>query len=126
MDLMDRILFAVIGICVAALIFLMGWLVFIGVDSVGVQTERAAATVVDKTFTPAHTTTTFVMSGKVMVPITTYYPDSWSIKVSPDGTNAVGCPASHAEYDATQQGANIVVYLKQGRLSGGLYCDGLA
>ena len=30
-------------------------------------------------FTPAHTTTSYIMSGKVLLPITTYHPDDWSL-----------------------------------------------
>lgn len=35
--------------------------------------------VYDKEFTPAHSTTTMIMAGKVMVPSTIHHPDSWRI-----------------------------------------------
>lgn len=42
-------------------------------------------TVVDKQHQAAFTTTTVVLAGKSIVPVTTYYPESWSIKVEDGG-----------------------------------------
>ena len=35
--------------------------------------------VYDRQFTPAHSTTTMIMSGKVMIPQTIFHPDRWRV-----------------------------------------------
>jgi hypothetical protein len=69
--------------------------------------------VIDKTYTPAHTTTTMLLVGKIMVPQTQYYPESWSVTISgrnEDGerderTMSVPGPA----WDTVEIGETVVV-----------------
>ena len=124
MDLMDWTIRGIMALLVAILVGLLGMMLFALVDSAGTRTEATPATVVSKSFTPAYTTTTMVMSGKVFVPITTYHPDSWSIRVNIDG-NVISCPATEAQHDAAREGAGIMANVSQGRLSGNAYCGGV-
>lgn len=62
-----------------------------------------SGTVVDKQHLLAYTTTTFVMSGKVLVPITTYHPESWSIKVE-DGGETGWVSVDETTYDEYEVG----------------------
>lgn len=41
-------------------------------------------------FVPVHTTTTYVMTGKVMVPYTTYHDNAWTIRGRIEGTEHYG------------------------------------
>ena len=73
--------------------------------------------VLDREFTPAHSTTIYVSVGKTMMPQTTSYPDSWSLLVElEDGRNDwVEC--SKETYDTSEIGAPAAVEYKEGRLT---------
>lgn len=63
--------------------------------------------VYDKKFTPAYSTTTMIMAGKVMVPSTTHHPDSWRICIEgQEGEERLtACfPAPKHVYDKTNIG----------------------
>ena len=125
MGFLDYLILAFIGLCVLIVVAIFGMLAFLGIDSVGVKYELTPATVAERTFTPAHTTTRMIMVGKVLVPQTIHHPNSWSIEIRLDGEKVVGCPASQDQYNATHKGDGIEAYVKTGRLSGELYCGGI-
>lgn len=63
--------------------------------------------VYDKKFTPAHSTTTMIMAGKVMVPSTTHHPDRWRICIEghKGEERLTACfPAPKHVYDKTNIG----------------------
>lgn len=43
--------------------------------------ELVEGEVVDKSYSPAHSTTSFMFVGKSMIPQTHYYPESWYLKI---------------------------------------------
>jgi hypothetical protein len=63
------------------------FLVFYFVDSVGIKATKTTTTIIEsKEMIPSHSTTTFVMSGKVMIPIKTSYPESYELRFEINGT----------------------------------------
>lgn len=66
---------------VAGLLWLSVWLI----DSSFLPIKEKDGIVTNKYIVPAHSTTTFVMSGKVMIPITNYYDTSYEIEITIDG-----------------------------------------
>lgn len=122
---MDAFLNLLMLVLVCALVALIGLFIFWAADSVGTQTRTESATVIERTFTPAHSTTTMVMSGNVMVPIITYHPDSWSLTVELANGATTSCTVSEDQYNANASGAVVKAIVKSGRISGGTYCDGI-
>ena len=51
------------------------------IDSVGLKEKQGKGIIIEKWFEPAHTTTTYVMVGKIMVPQTHFYDDLWKAKI---------------------------------------------
>lgn len=68
-------------VIVSGLLWLSGWLI----DSSFLPIKEKNGIVTEKHYVPAHTTTTFVMSGKVMIPIINYIDDSYDIIVEING-----------------------------------------
>ena len=66
---------------VGGFLWLSVWLI----DSSFLPIKQKEGVVTEHCYVPAHTTTTYVMSGKVMIPITTYVNDSYEITVEIDG-----------------------------------------
>lgn len=65
-------------------------------------------TIIDKKHRESYRTTTYIMSGKVMVPITNYYPESWRIQIQKqdeEGKNiTTWVSVSESEYNTLQIG----------------------
>ena len=121
MDFLKLFLIAIM----AAIVGLMGYLLFIAVDSIGVQSSPTSATVIGKDYRPAYTTTTMVSNGNGgLTPIVTYHPESWAVAVR-YAEGSIWCPASKAQYNAARDGQNTIAFIKAGRLSGSAYCDGV-
>lgn len=71
-----------------ALLLCLFVLVVAGVIAFFTPTEPVTGgPVVRKTHHAAHTTTMYVQSGNVMVPMTTYHPESWGIVVRAENKN---------------------------------------
>ena len=68
-------------VIVGGFIWLCGWLI----DSSFLPLKEKEGIVTEHYYIPAHTTTTYMMSGKVMIPITNYIDDSYEIIVEIDG-----------------------------------------
>ncbi len=97
---------------------LLGWLIFILVNSVGITPTKTAITVVEsKQVVPAHTTTMFVMSGKVMVPITTYHPESYKLHFKID-VKDLESTVEKEFFDSVKTDEKIEVDYGFGRLNG--------
>ena len=78
--------------------------------------------VIGKEYLPAHYTTTYVMSGKTMIPITNYIPESWNITISIDGlTDNVN--VSEYKYNIIEIGRKIECDYVTGRISSGVYIN---
>ncbi len=74
---------------VLIILAIVGILAAIAVPAWENYKDRAVTSgvVTSKRFEPAHTDTTMVMTGKVMVPITNSYPDRWQITVRGEGAD---------------------------------------
>ncbi|MBI1363657.1 MAG: hypothetical protein GC134_06700 [Proteobacteria bacterium] len=125
MYLADKILLGILWLCAAAVAAIIGLLVFVAIDSIGVDTHPEPGTVTGRTFTAAHTTHGMIMAGKVMVPTTTHYPDKWTFDVKLVSGPAVTCTVSKSQYDAIADGSAVTAIVKSGRLSNDTYCDGI-
>ena len=51
------------------------------IDSVGLKEKQGKGIIIEKWFEPAHTTTSHVMVGMIMVPRTHFYDDVWKAKI---------------------------------------------
>tara|TARA_R110001592_G_C12827615_1_gene719608 strand:+ start:235 stop:645 length:411 start_codon:yes stop_codon:yes gene_type:complete len=104
------------------LLGLIGWGLFYVIDSCWLPTYTDIGEVVGKGYSPAHYTTTYVMSGKVMVPITNYIPESWCITISINGLNdAVN--VSEYNYNIIEVGRKLECDYVTGRISSGVYIN---
>ena len=65
-------------------------------------------TVTDKNHQAGYMTTSFIMAGKVLVPVSTWHPDSFELVVRPEGGKAVRFSVSESTYDACQVGAHWI------------------
>ncbi len=82
----ERCLSAVIMLVGLVAVAGLGWLLFFLIDSVGVSATKSAVVPIESRWvTPAYTTTTFVSTGKVMIPIVTYHPTRYNLRVQIDG-----------------------------------------
>lgn len=71
-------------------IFLIGLMIMLSVGIIvalicviasNVDYGEREGIVIDKQYCSAYTTTTFVYTGKVMIPNTQYYPEKWKIQI---------------------------------------------
>lgn len=100
----------------AGLIWLNVWLI----DSSFLPLKQKEGVVTDKYYVPAHTTTTYVMSGKVMIPITNYISESYDITIEIDGiTDDVGLCNSY--WNTVQIGDKLCCEYTNGRILKSLY-----
>lgn len=106
--------------CVLTIIGLALWLIFGFVDSVAAPYKHGNAVVCGKDFTAAHSTTTYIMVGKMMIPNTTHYNDAWSLQFSMNGQTD-WMEVSEESYDAYHEGDPVQVVYRTGRFSGGFY-----
>lgn len=93
-------------------------------DTIAVPTSVGEAKLISVHYTPAHTTTTIVPTGKTVVPILTLHPDSWSARFeSEKGTDSVG--VSKEFYSTATIGVIFEVYYKIGRVTKSLHIVGI-
>jgi len=103
---------------------LIGWGLFYLIDSCFLPTQTNIGEVVNKWMTPSHYITTYTQVGKVMVPMTTYIPDSWSLEISISGlTDAVN--VSEYTCNTTSIGQKLECDYVIGRISSGVYIDAI-
>lgn len=77
---MDRFLAFVMLLVFISLFGIIGFLFYIGINEIGIkETKSTITTIENKGILPAHTTTTYIMVGKVMVPNTVHHPESYWI-----------------------------------------------
>jgi len=114
----ERCLAALIALFTVLVAWLLGWLIFFLVNSMGIGPTKTAITMVEaKQVVPAYTTTTFVVSGKVMVPITTYFPESYELRFKIDAKNLKSAVEKDF-FDRVKTGEKIEVDYGFGRLNG--------
>lgn len=101
-------------------IILIGWGVFYMADSCFVAKQRTVGEVVGHRHSDAHYITTFHKVGDVQVPITNYYPPTWSLCFKArEGEDSVGVTENF--HDCTPRGERYELEYQRGRISGGFY-----
>lgn len=77
--------FAVLGVFMWLLaIFVTSVILFVTlylIDSSFLDTKQGEGIVIDKSATPFYTSTTYIMSGKIMIPIVQQHPATWDLKI---------------------------------------------
>ncbi len=82
-----------IGVLLGSIMWILTILIFVGiswlsiwmVDSFYLPVKQKEGIIVNKYYTPAHTNTTFVMSGKVMIPVSTFIDECYMVNINIDG-----------------------------------------
>lgn len=103
-------------IIAGGLLWLSVWIV----DSSFLPLKQKQGVVTNKYYVPAHITTTFIMSGKVMIPVTNYISESYNISIEIDGlTDDVGLRNSY--WNTVQIGDKMCCEYTNGRICKTLY-----
>ena len=111
-------------LCVGALAIMLGYFVFYLIDSSFRKKFTTSGILIQKGFTPAHTTMVMQQVGKVMVPTTIHHPDRWTFLVELGGAIDVeqaGVDVSEETYNELNVGHHLSVRAVTGRLSGSTY-----
>ena len=110
--------YVILGFLWVLIIVLIGlsiWGILYLIDTVGMPTQTGAGIIIDKSFSPAHSTTTFMMSGKVMIPITTFHSDAWYIYIQVN--DIIGSyQVSNAYFDFAKINQHVDVEYSIGRI----------
>ena len=114
----------VLGILVWATSFLLAGTIFALsvwlVDSSFMPVKEGHGVVVNKYVVAAHTTTTLMMSGKVMIPITTHHSTQWKLEVEVDGL-VDDVSVREAYYERVPIGKRVYCQYTNGRIKESLY-----
>ena len=100
------------------------WLSVWLIDSSFMPIKEKDGIVTNKYIIPAHVTTTYVMSGKVMIPITTYHNTSYNIEITIDNLEDDVC-IYEGYYDVVLIGQKIHCKYTNGRIKKSLYIKSL-
>jgi len=96
------------------------WGLYIAVDSWSLATTTGPASVESRTFTPAHTASTY--NAALKMPQTVYVPDDWSLCLKVH--DQTGCTSvTHEVFDEHVEGDSVAATYATGRISGDLYIE---
>ena len=101
---------------VGGLLWLSVWLI----DSSFLTLKEKEGVVTEHYYVPAHTRTTYVMSGKVIIPITNYINDSYEITVEIDGLTDNVC-LDKSNWNEIKVGDRFCFNYTNGRICKKLY-----
>lgn len=118
---MGRFILICVIVLVAALAWLLWMLIYWACDSWFRTTQVGAAVITGRSHHPAYTTVHMQQCGKTSIPITTYHPESWSVKLQIDDGRSDEVTCSYDEYQAAVTGKPAAVRYKVGRISGAIY-----
>lgn len=94
-------------ICLAIIICIVTLLTWKAIDESTVK----SGIVIKKYYTPVHYTTTYVMAGKVLIPISIFHNENWIIVISGKDyrKQLIECELNYSkeEYDKIKIGENI-------------------
>jgi hypothetical protein len=111
-------------IAVAALLL---WIVvtflFWAIDSWFCPLRDGRATVIEKCYSEAYTTTTMVMVGKIFVPQTNHHPESWSLDLQLEDGRCGSFECDQDTWDRIERGTSVTVAYKEGRISNDIYVE---
>ena len=108
--MIDNLIPWIIGILLAACVVLIGVVIYAEYQ----LHQPVKGEVVETRFEPAHTTTTIVTSGKVMVPVITHHPDRWFAKVRDKEDGEIKArEISRALYESVKVGDYVELYWEE-------------
>ncbi len=105
---------------VGGLLWLAVWLI----DSSFMPIKEKDGVITNKYIVPAHTTTTYVMSGKIMIPITTYHSTTYNLEITIDELEDDVCVYENY-YDNISVGQTVHCKYTNGRIKKSLYIKSL-
>ncbi len=110
-------LFSILILIIAGLLL---WLGIYLVDSSFLPLKQKEGVITDKYYVPAHTTTTYINTGGVMVPITSYHRESYVIRIGIDNsTDKVGINLGY--WNQVSIGDRLCCEYTNGRILESLY-----
>lgn len=114
---MEKLLGCMIVFVLIITIALIGLVAYVAIDEVGIEpTEKTTSIITAKTVKPPSTTTTWIMTGKVLIPITVTHPESYHVSFLIKETE-VCCSINKPLFDQLAIGAEIEVIYGYGRLT---------
>lgn len=99
---------------------LIAWGTFYLIDYSFLKQQQDKGIVIDQWICPAHNSTSFVMTGKVMIPITTHYNTSWHLDIEINGLKD-DVSVSKSYFDLIDIGDSVNCEYVNGRLSNYIY-----
>jgi len=113
-----------IWILAAFLFILISYGIYYLIDSSNLELKNGVGLITNKFFTPYHTTTTYIMSGKVLVPIVYNYPDTYELLIKINGMSDL-IEVSHEQYLSLGINDKVECIYKLGKLSDSLYIESI-
>ena len=114
----------IIGLLVWAITLFVAGLILYGgyylVDSVGAQEYTDRGVIIDKSYSPAYTTTSMIMVGKTYIPQTIHHPESWDLKIKVNKDYDT-ISVSRSYYEKSKINQTVWVKYSRGRFSKGIY-----
>lgn len=104
--------------------FFVSWGIFYVIDSVGLEDKTGTGVVVARHYYPAHTTTTFVTTGKTMIPVTNYVSEDYSLCVK-IGDQFDFVSVYEFSFNLINDGDSVECVYNEGRISGDVYINQL-
>lgn len=114
------ILGTLMTILLGGILFLIGYGTFHAANSWWVEPTEDEGVIIYKKFTPAHTTTTYVMVNKVMVPQVHYHDDQYTIWIEIGDAND-DVNVTERYYNSASIGDKLNCRYKQGRFTDDIY-----
>lgn len=115
---MDRLIGVLLLILISLTAILVLGLAFLLIDEAGVKSHEVTSTsIVQKEYTPAHTTHGFIPAGKVIIPTTTHHPNRYTLYFDIEG-NYTSINVSGEFFDVIRIGDRVEVQYGHRRISG--------
>ena len=113
----ERIAGCMVILISLVVLVMAGFVLYIAIDKTGIETTKTTTTeVTKKWYEPPMTTSTFVMHGKMLVPITHRKPEAYKIGFVLEGEDK-SCKVELEIYDQLSVGKKIIVEYGHGRFS---------
>lgn len=117
----EKIIGTIMALFIAFVILLIGYGIFVAVDSWFMPYSTAGGSVVSKNYSPGYFQTTYISNGNGgSTMVMTWIPDSWHIKVQIEkGSDWI--EVNEAAFNGFQSGTNVTVDFQNGRISDEVY-----
>ncbi len=119
---LGTVLSVLVAFCLGTILFLGAWGLFVAYDSWYLPHEENTGVIVDKEFTPTHTTMILMYNAatKTSLPQPIVHPDKWSVTVELLGKRS-SISISQESYEGFLIQDNVLVKYVKGRVSDDLY-----